>query len=221
MSRTAGWKAAPGKEIDMDNVKPYIIGLTGGIACGKSTVADCLRELQVFVIDADEISRALTAPGGEALPQIEKVFGPRVFHEDGSLDRRALGQIVFADEASRRALEGIIHPAVQRRTLQLIDQAASQGEPVVVLDVPLLFETGMDALCDECWVVTLDRETQKKRLMARDHLSSAEADERIDSQMPIAEKEKRANTIIRNGRNVEQTYDEVHSLVRELRRRLK
>lgn len=201
--------------------KPYIIGLTGGIACGKSTVADYLQKQGLFVIDADAISHEVTAPGGEALPPIAEAFGSSVFTQEGQLNRRALGELVFSDVGLRRLLEGIIHPLVQRRTVQTIREAEKQGERVVVLNVPLLFETGMDALCDECWVVSLDRETQVKRLMARDALTASEAEKRIESQMSQDDKLRRANVIIKTGRPIELTHAELNGLLRDLRRRLK
>ena len=204
----------------MEN-KPYIIGLTGGIACGKSTVAEYLEKQGLFVIDADAISHEVTAPGGEALAPIAEAFGQGVFTPDGQLNRRALGELVFSDVGLRRTLEGIIHPLVQRKTVQAIREAGQKGEKVVVLNVPLLFETGMDALCDECWVVSLDRETQIKRLMARDALTASEAEKRIESQMSQDDKLRRANVVIKNGRLIELTHAELNGLLRDLRRRLK
>lgn len=204
----------------MEN-KPYIIGLTGGIACGKSTVAEYLQKQGLFVIDADAISHEVTAPGGEALGPIAEAFGSGVFTPDGQLNRRALGELVFSDVGLRRTLEGIIHPLVQRKTVQAIREAGQKGEPVVVLNVPLLFETGMDALCDECWVVSLDRETQIKRLMARDALTASEAEKRIGSQMSQEDKLRRASVVIKTGRPIELTHAELNGLLRDLRRRLK
>ena len=204
----------------MEN-KPYIIGLTGGIACGKSTVAEYLEKQGLFVIDADAISHEVTAPGGEALAPIAEAFGQGVFLPDGQLNRRALGELVFSDAGLRRTLEGIIHPLVQRRIVQAIREAGQKGEKAVVLNVPLLFETGMDALCDECWVVSLDRETQIKRLMARDALSASEAEKRIESQMSQDDKLRRANVVIKTGRPIELTHAELNGLLRELKRRLK
>jgi dephospho-CoA kinase len=139
---------------------PYVVGLTGGVSTGKSTILATLKELGAVVMSADEASHRLTAPGGEALPAIRETFGDAVFLPDGTLDRRALGDIVFHDPSCRRALEAIIHPAVQRSMLSEIEKAADDGERVVVMEVPLLFETGMDALCGEVWVATLDAESQ-------------------------------------------------------------
>lgn len=189
--------------------RPYIIGLTGGIGSGKSLAASHLQSLGAVQIDADEISHALTAPGGEALPEIREVFGDGVFQADGTLDRRALGEVVFSDPAFRRALEGIIHPRVQRVMMSRVDEAAEAGAKLVFLNVPLLFETGMDALCDETWVIQVKPETQLKRVMERDGLDEARAQERIDSQMSQEERAQRATLVINNDHAWERTQGEL------------
>lgn len=200
--------------------KPYIVGLTGGIASGKTAATDYLQSLGAIVVDADVESRAVTAEGGEALPVIREKFGDGVFREDGTLDRAALGAIVFGDVQMRRVLEGIVHPMVQRRVLSAIQEAGRNGEKIVFLSVPLLFETGMDALCDETWVVCVDRETQLRRLMARDQLDRKAAERRIDSQMSTEERCARANEVIRTGRAIELTRAELNLLYRDLKRRV-
>ena len=200
--------------------KPYIIGLTGGIGCGKSEAARFLKEQGCAHVDADGISRALTAPGGIALPAIRAQFGDGVFNEDGTLDRRALGRIVFDDVNCRHALEAIIHPMVQRRMLAANHEAAKAGEKIVFWSVPLLYETGMDAVCDETWVLTADHETQLKRLMARDSLDQASAEKRIASQMSGEERASRGNVVIRTSRPIEQTRQELTSLYRDLKKRV-
>lgn len=200
--------------------KPYIVGLTGGIASGKTAATDYLQSLGAVIVDADEESRAVTAEGGEALPVIRETFGDGVFRGDGTLDRAALGSIVFSDADKRRALENIIHPMVQRRTLNAIREAGLRGEKIVFLSVPLLFETGMDALCGETWVVCVDQETQLKRLMARDRLDRDAALRRIASQMSSEERMARAGVVIRTGRPIEQTRSELNALYRDLKRRV-
>lgn len=199
--------------------KPYIVGLTGGIGCGKSEAANCLRELGAVHVDADEISRSLTAQGGEALPAIRERFGDGVFSEDGTLDRAELGRIVFESAPHRRLLEGIIHPLVQRRTLAEIEKAGLRGDRVVVLDVPLLFETGMDVLCDETWAVTAGAESQLIRVMSRG-LTAEQAQARIDSQMSADERSARATRIINTDRPIERTRAELTSLYQQLLKRL-
>ena len=202
------------------NKKTFILGLTGGIASGKSAAAEYLGSLGAVVLDADAISHHLTGPGGEALEAIKGFFGPSVFNPDGTLNRRALGELVFHDPSQRRALEGIIHPMVQRRMLKEIDAAREKGQEVVVLNVPLLFESAMDALCNETWVMALDKESQVKRVMARDALSREEALARVDSQMSLEDKIARANRVIQTGRPIEQTRQELSQLYRDLRKRI-
>lgn len=200
--------------------KPYIVGLTGGIACGKTAATDHLHSMGACIVDADVESRALTAPNGDALPAIRETFGDGVFNEDGTLDRKALGRIVFDNVDCRRALEGIIHPMVQRRMMAAIQEAGRAGERIVFWSVPLLFETGMDAVCDETWVLTVDHETQLKRLMARDSLTQEAAEKRIASQMSNEERTQKANVVIRTGRSIEQTRQELTSLYKDLKKRL-
>ena len=199
--------------------KPYIVGITGGIACGKTTATDHLQSLGAIVLDADVESRAVTAPDGMALPAIREQFGDEVFNEDGTLDRHALGRIVFADIEKRHALEAIIHPMIQHKMLADLQEAGRAGEKIVFLSVPLLYETGMDALCDETWVLMLDRETQIKRLMERDSIDLDAAEKRIDSQMDAEERASKANVVIRTGRSIEQTRSELSALYRDLKKR--
>lgn len=192
--------------------KPYIIGLTGGIGCGKSEAAKYLASLGAVHLDADKISRDLTAENGEALPEIRRVFGDEVFTEEGLLDRAGMARIVFSDQAARRRLEGILHPLVQRNMLRQMDEAARNGAKVIILDVPLLFETGMDTLCDECWTLYVDRETQIRRVMERDNTGREQAEARIDSQMSTEERNARATRAIDTDRNIERTRNELSSL---------
>ena len=198
--------------------KPYVIGLTGGIGSGKTAAADFLAERGATVIDADVESRALTAEGGEALPRIREAFGDGVFDENGLLN--ALGNLVFGDREKRLALEGILHPMIQHRMIKKIRQAGVEDVPFVFLSVPLLFETGMDALCDETWCLSLPVEEQIRRVMARDDMTREEAVARIESQMPLEEKCRRASLVIRNNRPIEASQAELAVLMRELRRRL-
>ncbi len=200
--------------------KTYVIGLTGGIGCGKSEAAKHLCSLGAKHIDADAISRSLTADGGEALPEVRRVFGDEVFNEDGSLNRRALGDVVFANPAAKRALEGIIHPLVQRRAMDEIEAANAEGIKVTVLDVPLLFETGMDVLCDECWAMSASPDVQLERVIVRDKLTDEQAQARIDSQMPMEERNARAKRVINSDRPIEKTRGELESLYQQLLRRI-
>ena len=194
------------------NGRIWILGLTGGIACGKSSASAFLAGMGAEVIDADRISRAVTAPGGEALPAIMREFGPGVFDAEGRLDRRELGRLVFADDAQRRRLEGIIHPLVQQQTFRRIRELDAAGVSCAVLDVPLLYETGMDVLCDEVWLLAVPHEEQLRRVMERDSLSEEQALERIESQMPMEEKQARCDRVIWTNRSIQLTQRELEAL---------
>ena len=200
--------------------RPYIIGLTGGIGTGKSEAAKFLASLGAVHLDADAISHELTEPGGEALEPIRAEFGEGVFREDGTLDRRALANITFSDPARKRALEAILHPRIQRDIMRGIDRAAEEGAKVVILDVPLLFETGMDALCDETWVLSADPETQVARVMMRDRVEREQVEARIQNQMPAEEKEKLATQVIPTERPMEKTQAELASMYQQVLKRL-
>ena len=201
----------------MKQNKPFVLGLTGGIACGKSHVAAQLRALGVPVLDADAISRALTAPGGEALPAVREAFGDGVFDGD-ALNRRALGQVVFQDETARARLEAIIHPLVIARMRRETEES---GAEIVGWDVPLLYETGMDAHCGEVWCVHVTEQEQLRRVMRRDRLDQAAAQARMDSQMPLAEKKRRAAHCISTMGSRAATRHHVRTLLRDLQRRLR
>lgn len=172
-----------------------VIGLTGGIACGKSNISSALSSLGAKVIDADRISRALTAPGGKALPGIREAFGDAFFDGD-VLDRKALGRLVFSEPEALEQLNKLTHPLILAEIRKALADAEAAGEPVCVLDAPLLFEAGLEALCDTVWCVWLPKKLQLKRLMERDGLSWKEAEKRIDSQMPPREKKRRSDLVI-------------------------
>ena len=198
----------------------YVVGITGGIGCGKSMAAAYLAELGAIHIDADGISRALTARDGAALEQIRRIFGDSVFSEDGSLNRRALGDLIFSDPAAKRALEGVIHPLVQRIAMDKIEESGKNGARVAVLNVPLLFETGMDVLCDETWTLTAPADVQLARVMERDGLTREQAISRIESQMAMEDRNARATRVINSDRPIEKTQSELNQLYQQLIRRI-
>ena len=200
----------------MKQSKPYVVGLTGGIASGKTGVANALRDMGMTVLDADAISRAATAAGGEALPRVREVFGDTVFDGD-ILNRRRLGDLVFSDPARRQQLEEIIHPLVIGKMKRLTQEA--QGA-IVFWDVPLLYETGMDASCDEVWCVHVSAREQVRRVIKRDRMSREQALSRINSQMPVAEKKARADHLIDTSGSFRATRRRVRGLMRDLQRRL-
>lgn len=182
-----------------------IIGLTGGIACGKSTISLTLRELGAAIIDGDVLSRELTKPGGAALPAIRQHFGDGVFIMDGSLDRRALGNLVFRDDDAREALDGIMQPMLREMIVNGISAAAQDGAAVCVLDMPLLYEKELDSLCDTVWCAWLPRETQLERLMDRDGFTREEAELRLASQLSTDEKARRADVVIDTSGSIQYT----------------
>lgn len=203
----------------------YVIGLTGGIASGKSTVAAMLRDLGAFVVDADKLAHEAMAPGSPALERIAAVFGPSVMTDDGGLNRRKLADIVFRDKQALSVLNSIVHPVVIARTEEILkelrDRACAKGEwTVCVLDAPLLFEAGADRLADETWVVYVDRHLQIQRLIARENYTVQEAILRIDSQMPLEEKKLRATAVIDNSGDLEDTKRRVLELWQDVRRRI-
>ena len=187
------------------------IGLTGSIACGKSTVSAYLRQKGFAVVDADAISHALTAPGGEALPAIREAFGAAVFEGD-MLNRRALGAAVFADEAKRARLNAILHPMIIAQIQQELALLDAPGT-LIFGDVPLLYECSMQSLFDAVWVVSASPCVQLARLMARDKLTREQALARIASQMPLEEKRRRAHAVISSDGEIEETRLQVDALL--------
>jgi len=182
------------------------IGLTGGIASGKSTVARMLVESGAALVDADRIAREIVEPGQPPLAQIVERFGQAVLHEDGTLNRKKLGEIVFADEAKRKALEAITHPAIRAVMRERMDKLQREApKRLVVVDVPLLYESGLQSLFEEVMVVYVPRSLQLERLMKRDGLSKADAERRLNAQMDIEEKKRLADIVIDNSGSLEDT----------------
>ena len=189
-----------------------ILGLTGGIACGKSTIAETLRSLGAAIVDGDAISRGLTAPDGEALPGIRRLFGDGVFREDGTLNRGALGAIVFGDEKAMAEYNAMIQPMILRKIDEAVEAARAAGSEVCVMDMPLLYEVGLDLRCDRVWCAYVPEEVQVRRLLERDGLGREAALQRIRSQLPTEEKAARADVVIDTDRPMEETT----AMVREL-----
>jgi dephospho-CoA kinase len=179
-----------------------LVGLTGGIATGKSLVSECLRSLGGEIIDADVLAREVVEPGLPAYREIVREFGPTVLQPDGALDRKRLGAIVFADPERRTRLEAITHPAIRARfaeRLQALERAGFAG--LVIFDAPVMIESGNYKTVDRLVVVLTDEDTQRARLMARDGIGPEEAGRRIRSQMPVAEKARLADHVIDNTRD--------------------
>lgn len=188
-----------------------MIGLTGGIASGKSTVARMLAARGATVVDADLLAREVVEPGTPGLAEIVAEFGEGVLDADGHLDRAALAAVVFADEGRRRRLEAITHPRIGALMAERVASALAAGAPLVVVDIPLLFEGGRQTTVEGVLVVYADEATQMRRLVERDGLAEDEARRRIAAQMPIEEKRRRATWVIDNGGTVEDTEAQVRS----------
>ena len=197
----------------------YILGLTGGISTGKSHLSDTLRAKGAPVVDADRISHAVTAPGGAAIPRIREAFGAD-YVRDGELDRKALGALVFSDPEALAKLNALTHPLIFDGMQAQIAEAEKSGAPVVVLDVPLLFETGFDRLCDEVWCAWIPKKLQLERLMARDALTRAEAESRIGSQMSAWEKRRRSDRYIDTRGTKDESAAKVSAMYEELLERI-
>ncbi|MCL6611539.1 MAG: dephospho-CoA kinase [Peptococcaceae bacterium] len=195
-----------------------IIGLTGNIGSGKSTVSRRLAQLGAEVIDTDLVARDVVAPGTPGLERIVREFGPEVLNGNGELDRARMASIVFGDPAARARLEAIVHPEVNRVVSRRIANYREGGgsAPVLVVEVPLLIESGMHRMMDEIWVVTVDPGVQVERVMARSGLSREEVLMRIKAQMPQEEKCGYADRVIDNSGPVEETIRQVDAIWTEL-----
>ena len=190
------------------------VGLTGGVASGKSTVSAMLRDLGAVVVDADLLAREVVAPGTEGLAEIVAAFGDKVLTPDGELDRPAMGAIVFGDEEARRRLEAIIHPRVRQRSAEL--EAAAGPDAVVVHDIPLLAETGQAGTFDAVVVVDVPVETQVERMVRLRGMTEAEAKARISAQATREQRLAVATHVIDNTGTVEDLRDRVAEVFEEL-----
>ena len=196
-----------------------VIGITGSIACGKSTVSREMMRRGFPVIDGDALSRELTGPGGEAVPAVRSVFGDRYINPDGSMNRRAMGLLVFSDNRSREQLDLVMDPFLRSLTLRKIEQARASGTKLCFLDMPLLFEKGYDSLCDSVWCVWLPENLQLERLMTRDGYTREEAMSRIRAVMSSDQKADLSTAVIDNPGPVEETIRQASILLeRELER---
>jgi dephospho-CoA kinase len=193
-----------------------LVGLTGGIASGKSTVAAIMRRLGAAIINADELSREVVQPEQGAWEEIIKTFGPDILQEDKTLDRRKLRKIVFDNPEARKQLEAIIHPRVRALAERRISELAAAGSSVIVYEVPLLFEAQIHLWLRPVILVACDIETQKKRLLERDHLTELEAQQHLDAQMSLAEKRKLADYVIVNDGTLEELEQDVRAVLQKI-----
>lgn len=189
-----------------------VIGLTGGIASGKSTISDMLRELGAAVIDADIVSRDVVSQGSNAYNRIIESFGKDILLADGEINRKQLGNIVFSDEEKLKLLNEITHPAIIENVNATIEALKKQQKEVVVVDAAILIEMGLNKHVDCVWLVLANRETQLKRVMERDNLSSEDAWNRINAQMSNEERLKYADAVIDTTYPVENVRNKVKQL---------
>lgn len=192
-----------------------IIGLTGSIASGKSTVAKMLEEVGLPIVDADLVARIVVEPGTPTLEKISEVFGKEVLLENCELNREKLGEIIFHNPAKRVELNSIMHPAIRQEMLRQRDELTEAGEPHIVMDIPLLFESHLQHFVEKILVVSVTEENQLTRLMERNHLSKEEALARIATQLPLSEKEKGADAVIYNNRDLENTRTQLLAILKE------
>jgi dephospho-CoA kinase len=194
-----------------------LIGLTGGIASGKSTVAAILRRLGAAVVNADELSREVVQPGTPGWKEIVATFGAEALQPDRTLDRQKLRQIVFNDPGARKKLEAIIHPRVRALAQQRIQEHAAAGAEIVVYEVPLLFEGNLQDSLRPVVLVAADISTQKGRLKERDQLAEAEAEKHIAAQMSLDEKRRRADYVIENDGSLDDLERQVRGVLTKIK----
>lgn len=190
-----------------------VLGITGNIASGKSTVAKELARRGAIIVDADQLAREVVASGSSALKEIVETFGREILNNNGELDRDKLGQMVFADVKVRAMLNRIVHPEIAKKSIQRLQELKQRTDiPLVVYEAPLLFEVGAESRVDKVLVVTIDPEEQLKRLRARDRLSDVTAQQRMAAQMPQQEKVNRADFVVDNSGSVDETLKQVDLL---------
>lgn len=194
-----------------------LFGLTGGIASGKSTVSQLLVKHGALLVDADQVARDVVEQGQPALQEIVSYFGQAVLNEDGSLNRSALGTIVFSDKDKLATLESITHPAIRERMFSTIEQYKDEDPTAVIIaDIPLLYETKQTELYEAIIVVYVPREMQIKRLMERNNITEEVASSRVDIQMDIELKRAQADYVIDNSGTLEQTEEQIVGLLQRL-----
>ncbi|EAC4041661.1 dephospho-CoA kinase [Listeria monocytogenes] len=189
------------------------IGLTGSVATGKSTVSNMIQHAGIPLVDADIAARKVVEPGTEGLKEIVAYFGEEILLADGTLDRAKLGELIFKDKEKREKLNEITHPRVKDYMLEARERFFRAGEELVFFDIPLLFESHLESLVDQIVVVWTTPETELKRLMERNNLTKEEALRRIESQMGIDEKARKADFVIDNNESLEKTQKQVYTFI--------
>ncbi len=195
-----------------------VIGLTGGIACGKSTVSAYLKERGAIIIDGDAVAKELSEPHKSIWQAYVNHFGTKILNNDNTLNRRLIGQIVFSNEKEKIWMNSTMHPLIKTAILEQLENYKKDDEnndKIIILDIPLLYEAGWDLLADEVWVVKIDRQLQIERIQNRDGLSYEEAVNRIDAQMSVDEKVKRADVVIDSSNKPEITLQKVAQICKQ------
>ena len=200
-------------------VKP-VVGLTGGIGCGKTTVANLFAQLGISVIDADQLARDVVAKGSVGLGKIVEAFGDEVLGADGALDRQALGDLVFSDDTARDILNSITHPLIALAGVEVIAALQNTDSPFILYEAALLVENCTHKMFGALVVVSTEQNTQVRRVMARNDLTEAQARARIESQLPLADKEAVADFIIRNDGSLEELKHQVSEVFAALNTKL-
>jgi len=190
-----------------------VIGLTGSIGTGKSMIANKLRELDIPVVDADLIAREVVEPDQVTYRKIVELFGEDILHDDKTLNRKALGSIVFSDDEKRKQLNAVIHPAIREEMIRQRDEWIKKEEQCVVLDIPLLYESKLTHFVEKVIVVYVDEDVQLERIIARDESTVEDAKQRINAQIPVAEKAKKADAVIDNNGTKEQSYEQLKEIL--------
>jgi len=204
------------RQIACQKESSMILGVTGGIATGKTIVTEKFKALGAEVVSADQLARDVVRPGSETLDLLAARFGPGILRSDGTLDRQALARLIFADDNAREDLNRITHPAIAELAERRLSALRECGARLVVYEAPLLFEAGAEGRVERILVVTAEPAVQLQRLMGRDHLTRQDALDRIRSQMPLAEKTARADYVIDNSGSREATLRQVEKLFAQL-----
>lgn len=190
-----------------------VIGLTGGIGTGKSTASEYLRKQGFSIIDADRISREIVEPGTLLLKELEKNFGSGIIKDDGTLDRKALAAIVFSDKEKKSRLDGLMHGHILDEIERKISESQSEEGRGIIVDAPLLFETGLEKKCDQVWLITADEKLRILRVCERDGMDPEEVRARIQNQMADEEKKERAHRIVDNSGSKEALLAQLAELI--------
>lgn len=194
-----------------------ILGLTGGIATGKSTVSSFFKEQNIPVIDTDQIAKNLLNKETDVYQKVLVHFGEGILNADKSMNRKALAKIIFEDEKERDFVNQTLHPEVKKYMLSEINQLKLEGHEIIVCDVPLLFESGFDKLCDKNLLVYIPRTIQLERLMVRDEINKSYALKKINAQMSMKEKRKKADLIIDNSKSILETKKAFNDIMNQLK----